>query len=335
MRRALLALSACFVVATAHAADWHVQRVDTPARVTAIETAGGQARVNAGGLWYRIELGDKQASVVFVDRPARPKTPKDALPDGRVAYGTRDIARAWFAEPTARYDHAVLGDAIEAGALVIEKKDGKRQIVRLGADAVFEDLEPRLADIDGDGRDEIIVVKSYLKRGSAIAVIAERNGKYDIVAETPPVGQPHGWLNPAGIGDFNGDGKMDIALVRMPHVLGTLELWTWGTDRRLRKTAEMTDTTNHVAGTRALAMSATADFDGNGIPDLVLPSFARSRLRMISFAPQGKDTKPHEIASVALPDKAVTNIGLIATPSGPPANAVGLADGTLAVVRRD
>ncbi|MEI9805039.1 MAG: VCBS repeat-containing protein [Pseudolabrys sp.] len=312
-----------------------MQRVDTPARVTAIETVSGQVRVNAGGLWYRIELGDKQASVIFIDGPARAKPPKDALPDGRIATGSRDIARAWLAEPTARYDHGVLGDAIEAGALVIEKKDGKRQIVRLGADAVFEDLQPRLADMDGDGRDEIVVVKSYLKRGSAIAVIAERNGKYDIVAETPPAGQPNAWLNPAGIGDFNGDGKMDIALVRMPHVLGTLELWSWGADRRLRKTAEMTDTANHIAGARAIAMSATADFDGNGIADLVLPSFDRSRLRLISFAPQGKDTRPHEIAAVSLPDKAVTNIGLIATPSGPPAIAVGLADGTLAVVRRD
>ena len=92
---------------------------------------------------------------------------------------------------------------------------------------MFEDLEPRLADLDGDGHDEIVVVKTYLKRGSSLAVIAERNGKYDIVAETPPLGAPHRWLDPAGIADFNGDGKIDIALVRQPHVVGSLELWSW------------------------------------------------------------------------------------------------------------
>ena len=144
----------------------------------------------------------------------------------------------------------MLGDEIEAGSLVIEARDGKRHIVQLGADAVFEDLEPRLADLDGDGHDEIIVVKSYLKRGSSLAVIALQDGKYQIVAETPPIGRPQRWLNPAGIADFNGDGKADIALVRMPHSLGRLELWSWR-DRQLRKTAELADAANHVAGTRA------------------------------------------------------------------------------------
>ena len=110
---------------------------------------------------------------------------------------------------------------------MIETRDGKRQTVRLKDDAVFEDLEPRLADLDRDGHDEIIVVKSYLKRGSALAVIAERRGKYEIVAETPPLGAAHRWLDPAGIADFNGDGKTDIALVRQPHVIGALELWSW------------------------------------------------------------------------------------------------------------
>ena len=243
--------------------------------------------------------------------------------------GTRDIARAWFAEPTTRYDHGVLGDAIEAGALVIETRDGKRHIVRLKDDAVFEDIEPRLADLDGDGRDEIVVVKSYLKRGSSLAVIAERKGKYDIVAETPPLGAPHRWLNPAGFGDFNGDRKTDIALVRQPHVIGELELWNWS-GGALRKIAAMPNTSNHIAGTRALNMNASADFDGDGVLDIAVPSLDRGRLRIVAFA-----RGPREIANVALPAKAVTNLGLVPVEGQPPAIAVGLDDGTLVVIRRD
>jgi len=332
MRRALLACLTASAWAAANASqatEWHVQRIDTPARVIAIETVEGKVRVNAGGLWYRIMLAGEHAKLDFIDAPAKPPRPDGALADGHITTGTRDIARAWFAEPTRRYDHGVFGDALAAGSLVIETRDGKRQTVRLKDDAVFEDLEPRLADVDGDGHDEIVVVKSYLKRGSTLAVIAEHNGKYEIVGETPPLGQPNRWLNPAGIADFDGDGKIDFALVRMPHVLGTLELWTWA-DKRLRKTAELPDAANHVAGTRALNMSAAADFNGDGIVDLALPSLDRSRLRIISFAPTVR-----EIASIMLPAKAVTNIALFAAPSGPPAIAAGLSDGSLVVLRRN
>jgi hypothetical protein len=330
MRRVLFVCYALFAFAGAgHAAEWRVQQVNTPARVTAIETVGGKTQVNAGGLWYSLAIDGKRAQLDFIDRVPKPKLPAGALPDGRIAIGTRDIARAWLAEPTTRYDHGILGDKIEAGSVVIETRDGNRQAVRLKDDAVFEDLAPRLADLDGNGHDSVIVVKSYLKRGSSVAVIAERKGKYEIVAETPPLGGPHRWLNPAGIADFNGDGKIDIALVRQPHVVGELELWTWRAGD-LRKTAVIADTANHIAGTRAINMSATADFDGNGIADLAIPSLDRSRLRLISFVPTA-----HDIASVALPQKAVTNFGLVAIEGGPPAVAVGLADGSLVVVRRD
>jgi hypothetical protein len=296
--------------------------------VSAIETADGQTQVNAGGLWYKIVLAGERVSLRFIDTPVKPPRPEGALPDGHIATGSRDIARAWLAEPTNRYDHGILGDNIEAGALVIEARDGKRHIVRLKDDAVFEDLKPRLADLDRDGHDEVIVVKSYIKRGSSLAVIGLRKGKYEIVAETPPLGQPHRWLDPAGIADFNGDGKTAIALVRQPHVIGSLELWNWN-GGALRKVSELADIANHIAGTRVIDMAAVADFDGDGAADIAAPSLDRGRLRIVSFAPQ-----PREIASVPLPAKAVTNLGLVAESAGPPAIALGLADGSLALIRR-
>ena len=39
---------------------------------------------------------------------------------------------------------------------------------------VFEDRLPRLADLDGDGRDEIIVVESDAIRGAALVVLGLR-----------------------------------------------------------------------------------------------------------------------------------------------------------------
>jgi hypothetical protein len=313
---------------TAQAADWHLQTISAPARVMAIETVGGVAQVNAGGLWYRLAFDAGKPALVFIDNPAKSERPKGALPNGRVVTGKRDIMRVWLADPTTRYDHGILGDKVEAGSLVIETRGGKRHVVKLKDDAVFEDIEPRLADLDGDGFDEVVVVKSSLKRGSSLAVVAEHKGKYEIVAETPPLGAPHRWLDPAGIADFNGDGQTDIALVRQPHVVGALELWSWHFGR-LNKTAEFAGVANHIAGTRAIDMSAVADMDGDGIADLAVPSLDRSRLRFIGFVPGA-----HEIASLPLPAKAVTNLGLVKDASGKPAIAVGLDDGTLVVARR-
>jgi hypothetical protein len=328
MRLAPLACVVLFLAAgSAQAVEWQVQTIGTPARVTAIDPAQGTL-VNAGGLWYRLTLDGAGSRLTFVDEP-KSDAIDNALPHGRVVTGTRDIARAWLSDPTPRYGHGVLGDKVEAGSLTIETRDGKTQVVRLKDNAVFEDLIPRLVDLDGNGHDEVVLVKSYIAQGSALAVIGRRDGQYAIVAETPPAGAPNSWLNPAGIADFNGDGKLDIALVRMPHAAGTLELWTWS-DKRLTKTGELADTTNHIAGTRALEMSAVADFDGDHIPDLAIPSLDRKRLRFISFVPD-----PHEIASVELPAKAATNLARVDTGQGTPAIALGLTDGTLALVREN
>ena len=326
MRLSLLACLAFSVASSAaQAAEWHVQRVDTPARVSAVDSVSGETRINAGGLWYRLVIEGERVGLVFIDKVEDPEPPDGALADGRVVTGTRDIARAWLSEPTNRYDHGVLGDKIEAGSLTIETRDGNTHFVKLKTDAVFEDLTPRLADLDGDGNDEVVLVKSYIAGGAALAVVGLVKGRYDVIAETPPIGTPHRWLNPAGIADFNGDGKQDIAIVRMPHAVGQLELWSFA-DKKLRKTTELPDATNHVAGTRAISLSAVGDFDGDGLPDLALPSFDRSKLRLISFA-----GGPHEFASVTLPAKAFTD--MVVAEKASQTLVLGLEDGSLVVVR--
>lgn len=66
-----------------------------------------------------------------------------------------------FDSPTGRYGHAILGDAIEFGELVIAVEDWvhtTRYRVTLPQDHVFEDLTPRLWDITGDGLPEVVVI---------------------------------------------------------------------------------------------------------------------------------------------------------------------------------
>jgi hypothetical protein len=301
-------------------AGWRADVVPAPGPVTAIETTGTEVRVAIGRSWYRVTT--EPVRLQSAPAPAHPAAPADALPDARVAIGHGTIARVWLAEPTTRYRHGVLGDAIEAGSLVIERRDGRRETVRLGKDAVFEDLEPRLAKMGGHER--IVVVKSYLERGSALAIVDAETAA--IIAETPAIGRPNAWLNPAGIADFNGDATTAIALVRQPHVVGRLELWSWR-NGGLQKKTEVEDVSNHAIGSRALGLSFTADFDGDGRPDLAVPSLDRRTLRLISFAP-----RPHDITRVKLPAPVTTDIGGI-TLGNRLALVVGLENGQLVLVR--
>lgn len=316
----LHALAISLALTAPAAAEWRAETVTAPGRTTAVEAEDTAVKIEIGAKWYQF-AGDAP-TLARTEPPLRPALPRDALPDGRLAVGAAHVARAWLAAPTGRYDHGVLGDAIEAGSLMIERRDGRRGSVKPGRDAVFEDLVPRIASIDG--RDWIIVVKSYLDRGSALAVVD--TDSMTIAAETPPIGHTHAWLNPAGIADFDGNGVTDIALVRQPHVVGRLELWSWK-DGKLTKVAEIADVANHVIGSRALGMSWTADFDGDGHPDLAVPSLDRRTLRIIGFAPGVRD-----IARVRLPARIVTNIGAV-MPNGKLALIAGLEDGRLMMIR--
>jgi hypothetical protein len=249
-----------------------------------------------------------------------------ALADLRIASGKGAIAEAWFADPTTRYRHFVLGSRYEAGSLVVRLRDGSMRRLTLPESSVFEDRQPRLADLDGDGTDEIVVVQSYLDRGTALAVLALRNDKLEIIAETPPTGRAHTWLNPAGIADFDGDGRIDIAYVQMPHALGLLRVWTLR-DRKLVEIAQVRDTSNHVAGSPHLGMSAVADFDGDGVADLAVPSFDRRSLRVLTFKGGVRELSRH-----ALPAQAVGDLSLTSE-NGGSSVIVGLAGGQRFSVR--
>jgi hypothetical protein len=263
------------------------------------------------------------------DPTVRLKRPKfdTPLPDGKVARGKRNIAGAWFSNPTARYRHFALGGEHEAETLVVSTADRRVFLLTLPADSVFEDREPRLADVDGDGRDEVIVVRSYLKLGAALAIVAPRGNGLEIIAETPPIGQPFRWLNPAGVGDFDGDGQPDIALVRMPHIAGELEVWTLR-DGTLVQTFSGDDVSNHAAGSRHFKLSSVADFNGDGITDLAIPSFDRRALRFLAFN-GGRLT---EFARIALPAAAAEDFGVVES-DGRAAVAVGLNGGRSVVVK--
>ena len=227
--------------------------------------------------------------VVTLDRlPGSSETAKSdrrpgMLPDGVIARGTGTIRAAWLTGPTRRYTHGVLGDDIEASGISIELGTGEVLSLALGPDAVFEDRVPRLVDLTADGRDEVLVVKSYQTMGAALSLVAEVDGRRSVIAEGDPVGQPYRWLNPVGVGDFDGDGRVETAHVETPHIGGTLVLSRLERGR-LVSIQRIGGFSNHRMGSRELGLSAVLDANGDGVPDLAVPDNSRTSLRVVTFA---------------------------------------------------
>ena len=309
------------------AAKWIAARVPVPAKVTEIRQVDDQVFAWAADQWFRLSLCDDQPACLGPGQPPEREFAPNGIPGGTVAVASgAGITSAWYTEPTDRYPHGALGDKIEGGALVVQDVFGQRVTVRAGADEVFEDLEPRIADFDDDGRNEVLAIRSSQRAGASMVVFDLAGGTLIEVDATPPIGRPNRWLNVAGIADFNGDGQLDIAAVATPHIGGTLQLWTLDR-RRFRMLDSEKGFSNHVFGSTELGMSAVARINDDNIADLAVPDADRQALRLMTAA--GGSLR--EIASVPLDGAVVTAIGTLQAPRSP-VFVMALEDGRLIAV---
>ncbi|MDH3194940.1 MAG: hypothetical protein OEL78_01360 [Hyphomicrobiales bacterium] len=331
---ALIALPALLLGAslTAGSAEaWKALKLKVPGgAVTDLEIAGGTIFVQAGRQWMALSACTDQRICFTPKRPPeRARPPAGGLADGGLATSASgDIRKAWFAGPTDIYGHGILGDRIEAAMLVAQDAGGTRHKIAAGAGVVFEDLQPRLADLDGDGRTEIVAIRTFTDAGASLAVYGLVRGKLSLLAQTPPIGLPSRWRNPSAIADFDARPGLEIAEVVTPHIGGTLRLWRF--DRAagaLEAVADAFGFSNHFIGSRELRLSAAADLDADAISELALPSADRTALRIMAFS-AGKIT---EVAAVNLPARIDKAVGVIAEADGP-AFVTGLESGELVLV---
>lgn len=277
----LLAVAALVLSCIATAAPAQtVHQFRTAAPVDEIIAAGDQVYVRAGGQSFKAVSCASKSGLCLepaTEFPDQDPAPADALPDGRIATAVSgDIRQAWFARPTRRYAHGVLGDAVEAGSLVAVSVSGRRVEAVLPDDQVFEDITPRIADLDGDGTNEVIAIRSSVAGGAAVAIYGLVNGALQLRGAGTENGRPNRWLNVAGFLP-RADGGLTLYGVRTPHIGGRLFSLDFRNGTVSEHNGIATDVSNHIIGSRELRMSATGMFGGR--LELVLPSQDRRRLR--------------------------------------------------------
>lgn len=186
------------------------------------------------------------------------------------------IISARYVEPTTRYAHGVLGDAIEHGAIELELEGGAaRRIIRLPAERVFEDTKPRVVDANGDGRAEVIVVESHQNQGARLAIYNATG----LVAATPYIGTRNRWLAPIAVADMDGDGAVELAYIDRPHLAKTLRIWRFE-EGALTEVAALKGLTNHRIGERDIGGGLR---DCGAGPEMIVASADWRHLMAVTF----------------------------------------------------
>ena len=226
------------------------------------------------------------------------------LPDGIVSNGGKDIAQAWLTRPTQRYAHGILGDAIEAGGLAVKTRDGAVLELVLPDELVFEDRQARLRDLDGDGRDEVIVVLSSVSEGGALAIYGVRGGKLVKLAQTPHIGRSNRWINPTEFADLDGDGRVEITAVWKPHLARELQAWRYA-NGKLTHVTTIEGYSNHEIGSRVQDMTEVVKLSDGGTA-LAIPAPGYDEIAFLVL----KGGKFSEVARVAAGGKITSPVTL-------------------------
>lgn len=179
------------------------------------------------------------------------------LPEQEIAKSLDNSVYAQYAMPTEKYSHGILGDKIEAEQLGVVV-DSVFYEFNLSSEYVFEDIRPRLYDVDGDNELEFITIRTNVSKGAGIAIykiVGEQLVEYAHLSE---IGTTHRWLNIVAINDLDNDGVVELVWIETPHIGGILKVAKIQAGT-LQVLDEIGQYSNHAIGERNLCLSVLTE----------------------------------------------------------------------------
>ncbi|MCA9881619.1 MAG: hypothetical protein KC708_01555 [Anaerolineae bacterium] len=293
---------------------------------------------DAAAFTHPIVLGDDQIAYVNQNGDlvlSRRDTVLDQLalgiqPDARLVINDIGQIAVYAAGTNQRYVHGIMGDDVEGTALVVvEVVEDRLQIISrvdLLDDNIYEGLSPMWADVDGDSIQDLITTVSNGGDGARNRVYLFDGGTLTREIDGTIIGRPNRWQHQLAWGPFGVDGEMLLVDVLTPHIGGIVRFHRY-TGSSLEVVAEIGGHTSHVIGSRNLDMAVAGDFNGDGRPEIVLPTQDRTQLDGIQLTENG----PQVMWSLPLEGQLSTNLSALSANGRPLALVAGMADGRIRV----
>ncbi len=258
------------------------------------------------------------------------RLPVKAQPDARLVVNRIGQIALYANATDQRYVHGIMGDRLEgATLLILEVRNSQIQVlarIDLPGEDVYEGIAPFWADVDGDGREDLVTTVANGSLGARLRAYLWDGGQIRQEVDGPAIGRGNRWRHQLTAAPFGPHGEIEIAAVLTPHIGGTLEFYRFD-EASLRIAARLGGVTTHRIGSRNLDQTAAGDFNGDGHPEVLVMDLSRSQVIAVQrYAAGAKEVwrldAGHEITSNFAPVELLENRLAL---------AVGTADGRLRV----
>ena len=258
------------------------------------------------------------------------RLPVKAQPDARLVMNRIGQIALYANATDQRYVHGIMGDPLEgATLLILEAGAGHIRIlarVDLPGEDVYEGIAPFWADIDGDGREDLVTTVANGSLGARLRVYLWDGSQIRQEVDGPAVGRGHRWRHQLTAGPFGPNGEIEIAAVLRPHSQGALEFYRLE-GAALRIAARLNGLTSHRIGSRNLDQTAAGDFNGDGRLEALVMDWPRRHVVAVQRNANGAE----EVWRLDAGAEIISNFAPVELPEDRLALAVGTADGRLRV----